>query len=176
MLSRRRGGTRRASARPRTTRIWATCAWYHAKAAKFYRLAAEQGNPQAQYNLALWYAEGDGGAPDLVAAHMWFNLAAARFPASDSRGRSSAMSSRDAVALQIRLLPRSRKHSGSHVSGNRNDAADAACHRHARACPIGANFRPPDIADFRDWNHGRFAIGGAHQYLSAFLILGGVTT
>jgi len=30
------------------------------------------------------------------------------------------------------------------------------------------NFRPPDIADFRDGNHWRFALGGADQYLSAF--------
>jgi hypothetical protein len=73
----------------------------HAKAAKFYRLSADQGNPQAQYNLGLWYAEGDGGAPDHVAAHMWFNLAAAHFPASDNRGHSAAISSRDAVALQM---------------------------------------------------------------------------
>jgi hypothetical protein len=29
-------------------------------------------------------------------------------------------------------------------------------------------FRPPDIADFRDWNHWCFALGGADQYLSAF--------
>jgi TPR repeat protein len=74
----------------------------HAKAVHFYRLAAEQGNPQAEYNLGLSYADGDdGGKRDLVAAHMWFNLAAARFPASDTRGRNLAISSREAVALQM---------------------------------------------------------------------------
>jgi len=74
----------------------------HAKAVHFYRLAAEQGNPQAEYNLGLSYADGDdGGKRDLVAAHMWFNLAAARFPASDNRGRNLAISSREAVALQM---------------------------------------------------------------------------
>jgi uncharacterized protein len=74
----------------------------HAKAVKFYQLAAEQGNPQALYNLGLSSADGDDGmAKDLVAAHMWFNLAAARFPGSDSRARNLAVSSRDAVALQM---------------------------------------------------------------------------
>ncbi len=74
----------------------------HAKAVHYYRLAAEQGNPQAQYNLGLSYADGDdGGKRDLVAAHMWFNLAAARFAASDARGRNLAISSREAVALQM---------------------------------------------------------------------------
>jgi uncharacterized protein len=73
----------------------------HDEAAKWYRLAADQGHPQAQYNLGLWYAQGDGGTPDNVRAHMWFNLAAARFPASDIRNRSAAVTSRDAVALNM---------------------------------------------------------------------------
>jgi hypothetical protein len=74
----------------------------HVKAVHFYRSAAEQGNPQAQYNLGLSYADGDGGGQrDLVAAHMWFNLAAARFPSSDTRDRNLAISSREAVALQM---------------------------------------------------------------------------
>jgi hypothetical protein len=29
-------------------------------------------------------------------------------------------------------------------------------------------FRPPDIADFLDWNHGVFCVRGADQYLSGF--------
>jgi hypothetical protein len=37
-----------------------------------------------------------------------------------------------------------------------------------RADDTSPKFRPPDIADFRDGNHWRFALGGADQYLSAF--------
>lgn len=73
----------------------------YSEAAKWYRLAADQGDAQAQYNLALSYARGEGTAPDNVNAHMWFNLAATSFPAADSRGRTAAMRSRDAVANKM---------------------------------------------------------------------------
>jgi uncharacterized protein len=73
----------------------------NAEAAKWYRLAADQGNPQAQYNLGLWYAQGEGGAPDNVSAYMWFNLAVAHFSPSDTRGRSLAANSRDAIAVNM---------------------------------------------------------------------------
>ena len=69
----------------------------YAKSAKWYRLAADQGHAQAQYNLGLWYAsEGDA-----VSAHMWFNLAAARFPALDTRNRNLAVRNRDLVASKM---------------------------------------------------------------------------
>ena len=41
-----------------------------------YKLAAKQGNADAQYNLALGYAHGNGVIQDMVLAHMWFNIAA----------------------------------------------------------------------------------------------------
>ena len=50
-----------------------------AEAAKWYRLAADRLHPQAQYNLGLLYATGEGVAQDNVMAHMWLNLAAAQF-------------------------------------------------------------------------------------------------
>lgn len=37
-----------------------------------------QANSEDLYKLGLIYATGQGGANDLVQAHMWFNLAAAR--------------------------------------------------------------------------------------------------
>ena len=46
----------------------------------------------------LLYAQGEGAPQDNVSAHMWFNLAAARFPASDTRNRDVAVKSRDVVA------------------------------------------------------------------------------
>ena len=69
----------------------------YAEAVKWYRLAANQGHAQAQYNLGLWYTSGG----DAVSAHMWFNLAAARFPASDARKRNLAVGNRDLVASKM---------------------------------------------------------------------------
>jgi TPR repeat protein len=69
--------------------------------ARWYHLAADQGDPQAQYNLGAFYVkEQAGSSPDLVSAYMWFNLAASHFAASDPR-RGTAISSRDFVARQL---------------------------------------------------------------------------
>ena len=65
------------------------------------RRAAEQGDAQAQYNLGLAYARGEGVTQNPVEAHMWFNLAAARFPASDTRNRTAAVKNRDTVAGEM---------------------------------------------------------------------------
>ena len=73
----------------------------YAEAAKWYKLAAEQGDALAQYNLGLSYARGEGVTPDPVAAHMWLNLASARFPAGDSRNRTAAQKNRDTVASEM---------------------------------------------------------------------------
>jgi hypothetical protein len=61
----------------------------HAEAAKWFRLAAEQGHSDAQCDLGEMYAEGHGVDQDYVQAHMWFNLAAARGETKGSRGRST---------------------------------------------------------------------------------------
>jgi hypothetical protein len=73
------------------------------QALTWYRRAAEQGYAQAQFNLGVMYARGeaDGGRQDNVSAHMWFNLAASRFPASEPMARSAAVKSRDAVASRM---------------------------------------------------------------------------
>jgi hypothetical protein len=68
-----------------------------AAAERWYRRAAEQGHAQAQYNLGLSLA----GRDDNVNAHMWFNLAAARFPQADVRARSAATRNRDVVAAKM---------------------------------------------------------------------------
>jgi hypothetical protein len=47
-----------------------------AEAIKWYRLAADQGEVQAQYNLGVMYAQGRGVQKNYTLAHMWFNLAA----------------------------------------------------------------------------------------------------
>src|SRR5512143_3672667 len=43
-----------------------------------YEVAAQQGRPDALYNLGLAYSTGQGVGVDFVAAHKWFNLAALR--------------------------------------------------------------------------------------------------
>ena len=48
-----------------------------AEAARWYRLAAEQGDERAQSNLGLMYDTGRGVLQDIVLAHMWFNIASA---------------------------------------------------------------------------------------------------
>lgn len=58
--------------------------------------AAEAGRPQAFYKLGLLFAAGNGVEPDYVAAHKWFNLAAAR-------GMAEAAAERAALAHEMSL-------------------------------------------------------------------------
>ena len=48
-----------------------------AEAARWYRLAADQGAAIAQHNLGVMYYNGEGVPQDNVTAHMWFNIAGA---------------------------------------------------------------------------------------------------
>ena len=63
----------------------------YAEAAKWYRFAADQGNADAQHNLALRYAKGEGMPQDYVRAYMWFSLSVAQ-------GNQDAVKSRDIAA------------------------------------------------------------------------------
>ncbi len=72
-----------------------------AEAVKWYRLAAEQGYASAQYNLGLMYAKGQGVPQDYVQAHMWFDLAASRFPARKAKRRDQAIGNRAFVASKM---------------------------------------------------------------------------
>ena len=47
-----------------------------AEAVKWYRLAAEQGNAAAQYNLGVMYDKGEGVPQDDAEAVKWYRLAA----------------------------------------------------------------------------------------------------
>jgi hypothetical protein len=44
----------------------------------WFRLAADQGDYLAQYDLGIMYVDGHGAPQDYVRAHMWFNLSAAQ--------------------------------------------------------------------------------------------------
>ena len=46
------------------------------EAVKWYRLAAEQGYADAQYNLGLMYSNGEGVPQDYKEAVKWYRLAA----------------------------------------------------------------------------------------------------
>ena len=48
----------------------------YAEAIKWFTMAAEKGEPTAQYNLSLFYIEGFGVTPDTVTAQKWYDLAA----------------------------------------------------------------------------------------------------
>ncbi len=64
------------------------------EAARWYRLAAEQGEEKAQSNLASMYHFGQGVLQDDVLAHKWADLAA-------SQGGGDAVKIRNAVATSM---------------------------------------------------------------------------
>ena len=64
------------------------------EAVRWFRLAADQGDAEAQVNLGLMYAGGNGVPQDYVAAHMWMNLAGAR-------GHQRAREYRDELAAEM---------------------------------------------------------------------------
>ena len=61
---------------------------------KWYRLAAEQGLADAQFNLGIRYYNGQGVPQDYVQAHLWWNLAAAQ-------GDEEARENRDIIAAKM---------------------------------------------------------------------------
>ena len=63
-------------------------------AVKWYRVAAEQGNASAEFNLGLMYDNGKGVLQDYVRVQMWFNIAA-------SSGDKVASKNRDIVAKRM---------------------------------------------------------------------------
>ena len=69
-----------------------------------YRLIkplAEQGQPEAQYNLGGMYFRGRGVPRDFVLAHMWFNLSVSRVPASERETRKATEIIIDLVASKM---------------------------------------------------------------------------
>jgi len=59
----------------------------YAAAVKWYTLAAEQGDAEAQNNLAIMYNNGEGVLQDYALAHMWANIAAANGAEHGSKNR-----------------------------------------------------------------------------------------
>ena len=73
----------------------------NAEAVKWYRLAADQGIAEAQYNMGIMYKNGQGVPKDYVQAHMWFNLAASQFSAWKKENRADAMEAHDFLASKM---------------------------------------------------------------------------
>ena len=67
-------------------------------AVKWYRLAAEQGYADAQYNLGVMYGMGTGIIQDWVYAHMWGIIAA-------SNGNEDGAKLRDIAAEEMTPCP-----------------------------------------------------------------------
>ena len=65
-----------------------------------YRLDADQGHAEAQFNLGKMYASGTGVPQDDVEAHMWLNLATAQ---ASGEERDAYVKERDDVAA--RMMP-----------------------------------------------------------------------
>ena len=66
-----------------------------AEAARWYRLAAEQGNTDAQLYLGVIHANGRGVLANMERAYMWFSVAAAGGSGED---RDNAADNRDLVS------------------------------------------------------------------------------
>ena len=58
-----------------------------ADAVKWYRLAAEQGNANAQSNLGVMYYNGEGVRQNNVRAYIWWSVAAAQGQEDAKRNR-----------------------------------------------------------------------------------------
>src|SRR5580704_12057035 len=69
----------------------------YVEAAKWYRMAADQGYYAAMHELGVMYTEGRGVPQDYVMAYMWLNLAAARSPPAEP----NAAEARDFVARKM---------------------------------------------------------------------------
>ncbi|HRK64766.1 MAG TPA: sel1 repeat family protein [Terricaulis sp.] len=68
--------------------------------AEAHEAVRKQGDSDNLYKLGLIYSTGQGGAMDLVQAHMWFNLAAVRGSeaAKECRRELADMMSKDEIA------------------------------------------------------------------------------
>ena len=66
----------------------------YAEAMKWYRLAADQGIAEAQYNLGVMYDNGQGVPQDYAEAYVWFSVAAAG-------GDADAVKNRDIAAGKL---------------------------------------------------------------------------
>lgn len=75
-------------------------AYTDSEIAETHEAVRNSGHSEDLYKLGLIYSTGQGGGTDLVQAHMWFNLAAARGSeaAKECRRELADMMSKDEIA------------------------------------------------------------------------------
>jgi hypothetical protein len=66
---------------------------------------ADQGYANAQYNLGVSYFHGQGVPQDYVREHMWFNLAASRYSATENEKREKVVAVHDTLAKLMTPWP-----------------------------------------------------------------------
>jgi len=71
----------------------------YGEAIKWFRLAADQGNDVAEYNLGIAYANALGVPQNYVQAHMWLNLAVAN--TTEQVMRDEAAKNSDILAAKM---------------------------------------------------------------------------
>jgi TPR repeat protein len=78
----------------------ARMAFTDSEIAEAHEAVRREGDSENLYKLGLIYSTGQGGAVDLVQAHMWFNLAATRGSdsAKECRRELADMMSKDEIA------------------------------------------------------------------------------
>ena len=72
------------------------------EAVKWLRLAAEQGNPDGQYNLARHYATGLGVERDFIQSYVWYELADDSCPVGSNKSQCAEF--RDSIARVLSPL------------------------------------------------------------------------
>jgi hypothetical protein len=83
------------------------------KAAKWYRKAADQGDPDAQLNLGLMYVNGTGVKKSYVSSYKWFALSYLTYPPGEyqehafrNRENVAALMSAEQIEKAERLVRR----------------------------------------------------------------------
>src|SRR5262249_41177495 len=71
----------------------------YAEAAKWFRLAADQGDAEGQFKLGAMYYSAYGMLKDYITAHMWLSLSLAR--QKDEKLRDSILKLRDLVEKEM---------------------------------------------------------------------------
>ena len=69
-----------------------------AEAARWWLLAADQGDVFAQFNLGVMFARGTGVPKDFIQAYLWLILAASQGPETGLKNNEAAVKLRDALA------------------------------------------------------------------------------
>jgi TPR repeat protein len=92
-----------------------------AEAAKWYRLAAEQGNVSAQFDLGVLYLNGDGVPKNLLGAHAWWKVAQAN--GSEDAGKELKNIETQMTAEQLARPPNWPKAPSQNSSTSRRPAS-----------------------------------------------------